>query len=164
MKLIDCRGRELPEGAVYIGRKMPGFRRSRLANPFTAKSRAPKRCTGAVVVPDKSVLERYRRHLTSAVIEGFVQLAALRELGRDATLSCWCAEREAVRVGLGHPEPATPCHGDVIFTVWLMLERLDWKVSRVSFQEDYAGASRAWAELYERAFGVPLLWGRGAAC
>lgn len=164
MMLSNCsalRG-ACPRGAVYIGRATPKLQASPLANPYIAESRAPERCVNAVKVPDDAVLERYRRRLTCDVVKGFPALVALKRLHASSRVACWCTEREAVLVGAGRPSPAVPCHGDVIFTVWQALEGLGWKVSTVSFLTDYSGANKAWAELYELAFGEPMVWGQAS--
>lgn len=161
MRLVNCSayGGRRPPGSIYIGRATPFLPRSPLANPFIAASRVTGECMHAVKVPDESVLERFRRQLTCDIVKHFAVLDALRELGRDVTLACWCVDREAVLVGAGRAQPKTPCHGDVIFTVWTALDMLDWDVPAVCFGTDFAGANRAWAELYRRAFGERMLWG-----
>jgi len=161
VKLIKIEGsaRKLPRNAVYIGRAAPGQPRSALANPFIAKSRAPKVCHTALIVPDESVLERYRRHLCMRTVEHFAELEALRGLTSRSTLACWCVSRPAKIVGAGHLQPDPACHGDVIFTVWTALERLNWDVPKVDFQRDMDAANAAWSRLYLAAFGEPMTWG-----
>jgi hypothetical protein len=160
MRLVDCHATagKLPRGAIYIGRPMPGLDGSPLANPYIAASCAPKPCTHAVVVPDDAMVERYKRHLTQHVVKGFGELAALRKLQRGSTLACWCVDRDAGLVGSNRPEAETPCHGDVIFTVWTALEQMRWRVEIVSFTADLDRANKAWSDLYQRAFGEPMRW------
>ncbi len=162
MKLLDlhyCVRQRPPRGATYIGRAMQGLRRAPLANPYIPKSKAPKPCNNAVSVPDDRVLEYFRRRLTLNVVQGFAELGALRELRADSAIGCWCADREAVLVGRGRPVPEHPCHGDVVFTVWLALDRRGWQLSPVDFLHDYDAANAAWRELYEQAFDEPMQWG-----
>lgn len=160
MRLFDCHatGGKVPRGAVYIGRAAPGLERSPLANPYIAKSRAPQPCLHAVVVPDDAVLERFKRRITLHIVQGFRELDALRQLRRTSTLACWCADRDAGLVVRNGVDAESPCHGDVIFTVWLALERIGWRVEVVNFLVDADRANAAWRELYRRAFGEPMQW------
>lgn len=162
MKLLNCAraGGRRPSGSIYIGRARGRQRRTPLANPFIGETRAKGRRHEAIVVPDDSVLERYRRHLTAEIIKGYAPRAALLELSEHAILSCWCVERDAVLVGHGRPIPDKPCHGDVIFTVWRALKRRERTLPILSFLDDYDGATRAWSELYEEAFAERMTWGR----
>jgi hypothetical protein len=74
----------VPDGAIYVGRAAPGFRRSPYANPF------PVKAYGLV-----ESLRRYRLHA-----EGFDVAALRRDLaGKD--LACWCPFDQ-------------PCHADVL--------------------------------------------------
>lgn len=180
MKIIDCRycvRRRPPRGSVYIGRAMGKLERSPLANPFVPRS-STKSSDTAIVVPDEVVLDRYARHLIRNVAQGFAELRALRDLGKTSRLACWCADRDASLVGAGRPQPDTPCHGDVVFTVWAALERLHWRVDvldrrperrRIIWDpaagrlvdpvEDLDAANAVIGELYKQSFGEPMAWG-----
>ena len=92
LNIRDCPGREVPAGAVYIGRGVTrgGYRlaKSKWANPFN--------------IPNKAALEQ-REHAIASYERWLCDkpdlMAALHELrGRD--LCCWCAP--------------LPCHGDVL--------------------------------------------------
>jgi Domain of unknown function (DUF4326) len=79
----------VPDGAVYVGRAVPGLPASPFANPFTVRDYGPA-----------DAVRRYRGRLL-AVPE--LLAAARRDLaGRD--LACWCP-------------PGEPCHADVLLDV-----------------------------------------------
>ena len=90
LNIRDCPGRQVPDGAVYIGRTvsrahLPG---SKWGNPFKPTKQGDTEAHAAAVA-------LYRRWLCGQP----KLLAALPELrGRD--LVCWCAP--------------LPCHGDVL--------------------------------------------------
>lgn len=170
MQLIDCHscGGRPPRGAVYIGRATPALPRSPLANPYMAKSTAKRNKAAAqwcVVVDDDRVLEFYRRHLTYEVVREQEEpipggrFEALRQLAEGATLACWCCTRPAVRLEPGPPRSERLCHGDVVYTVWLALERLGWSVPTRPGKTRHEARDRTWAAFYERAFGEPMRWG-----
>jgi hypothetical protein len=98
LNLRDCPGRDVPPGAVYIGRHwyFGGYRlpRSKWFNPFNPDKPGKKRDGTRA-----EVIAKYR----AWICDQPELIAALPELrGRD--LACWCATE---------PEP-TPCHGDVL--------------------------------------------------
>lgn len=177
MRIVNCRyaGGKPPRGSVYIGRAMGGacpLEASPLANPYIPRSRATKKCMHGVVVDDGVVLDRYARRLTSDLVQGFPALGVLRLLREYSRLACWCDERPAVLFGQDEQPPLVPCHGDVIWTVWLALERLGWSieatdrrdrvitwdVERVVDSRDYDAYHAVWYRLYEEAFGEPMRW------
>jgi hypothetical protein len=89
LNIRSCRGRRVPDGAVYIGRANPraGLAGSRWANPFPIGRDTRE-----------AVIAQYRRWLCDQP----ELVAALPELrGRD--LVCWCAP--------------LPCHGDVLLVL-----------------------------------------------
>lgn len=137
---------------MYIGRAMlkPKLRRSVLHNPFDAEV---ERC-----------LEKYRRRLARQVIQrGFPEVKALQLLKPDSTLACWCVERQATRVYAGHALPAQLCHGDIVFTMWTACSSIGWdRLPSVDFMEDPDGANSAWREMYQSAYGQPMIWGEKA--
>lgn len=179
MMLTNCRyhvrGR-LPGGCFYIGRQMGGrnpMRASPLANPYAPRSRGVNK--NAVVVDDELVLEYFARHLTGQVVRGGAELLALGRLREHTTLACWCCDRRAVLVGPRRKVPETPCHGDVVFSVWSALDRLGWAVEAVDNRErtitwdvertispleDLDAYNAIRRRVYEEAFGAPLRWGR----
>jgi hypothetical protein len=182
VKLVDCHehGNRPPPGSIYIGRRMPGIEASPLANPYVPKSTAPKPCLWAVTVPDRSVLERYRRRLTQSVVEGAYReqhggpaFVELHRLTSRATLACWCASREAALVGPASPHVEKPCHGDIVATLWRTLEDRGWDMPWVIWDQPvirgvevrgrallpFEVVDRTRAKLYELAFGEPLTWG-----
>lgn len=84
-------GKKIPEGAEYIGRKMPhlGLKQSKFANPFKLSPEEPRGAT----------IERYRLWLWQQIKDGKITIEDLLALeGRD--LVCFCKPQ--------------PCHGDVI--------------------------------------------------
>jgi hypothetical protein len=76
----------VPDGAIYAGRQAPGLKRSRYANPFTAREH------GAA-----DAVRLYREHLLTT--PGLLAAARAELAGRD--LACWC-------------QPGAPCHADVL--------------------------------------------------
>lgn len=62
----------VPEGAVYVGRQAPGFKRSQFANPFSVKDYGLERA-----------LEYYRAVLTP-------HQEAIKEKLAGQDLACWC--------------------------------------------------------------------------
>jgi hypothetical protein len=90
LNIRDCPGRQVPDGAVYIGRTVSrdGLPGSKWGNPFKPAIQGDAAAHAVAVT-------LYRRWLCGQP----KLLAALPELrGRD--LVCWCAP--------------LPCHGDVL--------------------------------------------------
>jgi Domain of unknown function (DUF4326) len=90
LNIRDCPGRQVPDGAVYIGRTMSRMRLSgsKWGNPFKPTKQGDAEAHEVAVT-------LYRRWLCGQP----KLLAALPEFrGRD--LVCWCAPQ--------------PCHGDVL--------------------------------------------------
>lgn len=84
-------GKKIPDGAIYIGRRMPheGLAGSKFANPFKLSEDEPR----------GSTIERYKKWLWGEIRSGRITLEDLLELeGRD--LVCFCAPQA--------------CHGDVL--------------------------------------------------
>ena len=90
LNIRDCASRQVPDGAVYIGRTVSraGLPGSKWGNPFKATKQGDAEAHAVAAT-------LYRRWLCGQP----KLLAALPELrGRD--LVCWCAP--------------LPCHGDVL--------------------------------------------------
>lgn len=82
-------GKIIPEGAVYIGRQMPGLTGSKFANPFKITDEEPR----------EVVITKYKSWLWSQIRTGKITLEDLLELeGKDVV--CFCAPQ--------------PCHGDIV--------------------------------------------------
>lgn len=85
----------VPEGAVYIGRRMPhfGLQQSKFANPFKLSKDEARGAT----------IERYRVWLWEQIKSGKITIEDLLDLeGKD--LVCFCKQ----------PKKEVACHGDVI--------------------------------------------------
>ena len=80
---------QVPEGAVYVGRRAPGLKQSPYANPYSVKQYGLD-----------EALRLYRLYLDDhpELVE-----RARREL-RGHDLACWC-------------KPGWPCHVDVLLAV-----------------------------------------------
>lgn len=85
----------IPEGAVYVGRAAPGFKRTRWANPHPV-GKPCKVCAGRIHSQTEAVAY-FRRNLHST--PGLADAARHDLAGRD--LACWCPLDQA-------------CHADVL--------------------------------------------------
>ena len=99
---------QVPDGAVYIGRRAPGLRCSPFHNPFRAGTPGYETATDAVAAYEQWLA--YGTTVPYPAPGESKRLAALRDdvlarieagelTGRD--LACWCREDR-------------PCHGDVL--------------------------------------------------
>ncbi|URC22611.1 hypothetical protein KASHIRA_00170 [Serratia phage vB_SmaM-Kashira] len=94
-------GLKIPDGAVYIGRRMVkhGLSASKFANPFRLSDDEPRGAT----------IERYRHWLWENIRSGKITEKDLLALeGKDVV--CYC-----------HP---APCHGDVV------VKAVEWAIRR----------------------------------
>lgn len=79
----------VPEGAVYIGRAVPGLPASQYANPYSAQ-----------ILGHDGALRLYREHLRRN--PELIARARHDLAGKD--LACWCS-------------PEDTCHGDLLLRV-----------------------------------------------
>lgn len=88
-------GKIIPEGAVYIGRQMPGLTGSKFANPFKITEEEPR----------DVVITKYKIWLWQQIKTGKITLEDLLEL-ENKNLVCFC-KQEGKEVA---------CHGDVLLS------------------------------------------------
>ena len=92
----------LPPSAVYIGRAWRGFQASPLANHYRVQDHGLR------------ALELYRRRLWRLIQAGDeAVLKALRDIGPESRIVCWCKRED----GSG------ACHGDVVVRAWEWMNR-----------------------------------------
>lgn len=91
-------GKQIPEGAVYIGRGGKGLTQSKFANPFKLSENEERGAT----------LFRYKTWLWNECLRGNITKSDILSLdGKD--LVCFCSPK--------------PCHGDVIIEL-IMLKHM----------------------------------------
>jgi hypothetical protein len=110
--LARCKPNEAaPAGAIYIGRKMPGFECSALANRYRLQEHG------------ELALDFFVQDLAELVWRGERRtVAELARITSTTTLACWCASRPAVH--LWACRPTRLCHGDVLATMQGLLDEL----------------------------------------
>lgn len=113
---------KVPDGAVYIGRALPGFKGSPFANPWCIKrqdqlpvaqrnhgefvvrhGRNSSRIAGGFPTQEsaaRAAVNMFRAHLDDTPE---LRARAVTEL-RGKNLACWC-------------KPGDPCHGDVLLEI-----------------------------------------------
>lgn len=137
--LTKCKANEgVPEGATYIGRKMPGLECSALANPYRVQEHG------------EFALDYFVQDLAELVWRADRRIhGELARITSTSTLACWCVSRPAVHLWASKPTRA--CHGDVIATMQALLDELgvlgsldDLVAARAKATERPGPLSSAW--------------------